>query len=321
MHSVELPIHQRQSLYHRLVPSAGAANPTTPGSLHRKESHAHSLGRDAASLSQAPLSQPSSSRGPPSPVQPRRVSYAAAPSMPPPVHFTPVMESVDQAVKNTTLQPMHLPEAMTTDDFTRAVAVATVSALRHQQAHAAQSPGRARVSGAENESASGGQGGHDAPSWSRTTSASVLLACTLLYAIIAGLYPSFSSVGFTDNIGSFRNSCRCRRRHSTRLWDRREVPWCHPICTCPEHYRIHERHVICSQWQHCPQVGDFYSAMLQHAYQCPVWKSAQRMLSKSVSYKYRQWLRSPLIGPLIKWAKLQRLSRAYRTTFPHTRQY
>ncbi|KAK0221676.1 hypothetical protein IW262DRAFT_1375415 [Armillaria fumosa] len=186
MHSVELPIHQRQSLYHRLVPSAGAANPNTPGSLHRKESHAHSFGRDAASISpQPPPSQPSSSRGPPSPVLPRRVSYAATPSMPPPVHFTPVMESVDQAVKNTALQPMHLPEAMTTDDFTRAVAVATVSALRHQQAHAAQSPGRARVSGAENESASGGHGGHDAPSWSRTTSASVLLACTLLYAIIA----------------------------------------------------------------------------------------------------------------------------------------
>ncbi|KDQ25351.1 hypothetical protein PLEOSDRAFT_40690 [Pleurotus ostreatus PC15] len=32
-----------------------------------------------------------------------------------------------------------------------------------------------------------GHGGHDAPAWSRTTSASVLLACTALYAIIAEL--------------------------------------------------------------------------------------------------------------------------------------
>jgi len=33
----------------------------------------------------------------------------------------------------------------------------------------------------------GGHGGHDASSWSRTVSASVLLPCTLLYAIIAGI--------------------------------------------------------------------------------------------------------------------------------------
>ena len=70
---------------------------------------------------------------------------------------------------------------MTTDDFTRAVAVATVSALRHQQVHG-QGSAKLRVS----EHEAGGHGGHEAPSWSRTTSASVLLACTALYAIIAG---------------------------------------------------------------------------------------------------------------------------------------
>ncbi len=93
------------------------------------------------------------------------------------------MESVDHAMKTPGLQSMQLPAAMTTDDFTRAVAVATVSALRHQQAHP-HSPAPHRVSGAEAEG--GGHGGHDAPSWSRKTSASVLMACTLLYAIIAG---------------------------------------------------------------------------------------------------------------------------------------
>jgi Ca2+:H+ antiporter len=80
---------------------------------------------------------------------------------------------------------MHLPD-MTPDEFTRAVAVATVSALRQQQAQA-HSPVRMRVSGMTNAGESeGGHGGHDAPSWSRFTSASVLLVCTALYAAIAG---------------------------------------------------------------------------------------------------------------------------------------
>lgn len=83
---------------------------------------------------------------------------------------------------------MHLPENMTTDEFTRAVAVATVSALRHQNTHA-QSPARARTSGISGDTETEiGHGGHDAPSWTRTTSAAVLLACTALYAIIAGKF-------------------------------------------------------------------------------------------------------------------------------------
>lgn len=81
---------------------------------------------------------------------------------------------------------MHLPETMTTDDFTRAVAVATVSALRHQQTHA-HSPSRVRASGVTTGDSEGHGGGHEAPSWSRTTSASVLLSCTALYAVIAGM--------------------------------------------------------------------------------------------------------------------------------------
>jgi len=94
-------------------------------------------------------------------------------------------------VRNTGLQPGHLPERMTTDDFTRAVAVATVSALRHQQ-HAV-SPARARGSGVPGGHEEG-HGGHDAPSWSRTTSASVLLICTALYAMIAELLVSVVDV-------------------------------------------------------------------------------------------------------------------------------
>jgi Ca2+:H+ antiporter len=74
---------------------------------------------------------------------------------------------------------------MTRDDFTRAVTVATVSALRHQQQHHPR-----RSSFVEHDGA-GGHGGHDAPSWSRTVSASVLLGCTALYAVIAGRFYRF----------------------------------------------------------------------------------------------------------------------------------
>lgn len=190
-----LPGQSRMSIYHRLIPGQ------SKGSLHRKPSiitqHTES---GAPSRSETPVPRvvehapdapptPSSAIHPsmPTPLaQPgmqRRISYA----VPPVINtqgFSPIMESVDHAMKDTGIQPSHLPGNITTDEFTRAVAVATVSALRHQQA---RSPARARVSGHEMDDG-GGHGGHDAPSWSRTTSASVLLACTALYAIIAGSF-------------------------------------------------------------------------------------------------------------------------------------
>lgn len=92
------------------------------------------------------------------------------------------MESVDLAIKNT-----QLPESLTKDDFTRAVAVATVSALRHQQGQSI-SPARVRSSVAGDIDAGvASHATHEAPEWSRATSAAVLLACTALYAIIAGM--------------------------------------------------------------------------------------------------------------------------------------
>ena len=111
------------------------------------------------------------------------------PASPTPGSLVPIMESVDHALKDTGLQPGQLPP----DDFTRAVAVATVSALRHQQVQARRV--RSGQLGAEEEDTAG-HAGHDGPSWSRAVSASVLLACTALYAIIAGTYvqnalPSF----------------------------------------------------------------------------------------------------------------------------------
>jgi Ca2+:H+ antiporter len=106
--------------------------------------------------------------------------------------YAPLLESVDTVMKDAGVRPpAELPGQMSAEAFTRAVAVATVSALRHQQA-VAHSPARPRVtSGAVHEVDDGGaHGGHDAPSWSRAVSASVLLGCTFLYAIIAGTHMS-----------------------------------------------------------------------------------------------------------------------------------
>lgn len=103
------------------------------------------------------------------------------PASPTPGSLVPIMESVDHALKDTGLQPGQLPP----DDFTRAVAVATVSALRHQQVQARRV--RSGQLGGEEEDPAG-HAGHDGPSWSRAVSASVLLACTALYAMIAGTY-------------------------------------------------------------------------------------------------------------------------------------
>lgn len=186
MHPMELPIHNRLSLYQKLLPSSHSTADTQtqrPSSLHRKSSNLPSRAQTPAPHDQYP-SVDSTPRGGDdrsvSPTQNRRVSYARSPPQP---TYAPVLETVDRTVKDSLHAP---PETMSTDDFTRAVAVATVSALRHH-AHAS-SPARLRTSAAEDASA---HGGHDAPSWSRTTSASVLLACTALYAVIAGGADSF----------------------------------------------------------------------------------------------------------------------------------
>ena len=185
---MELPTH-RISQYNKLTTTPGT---TLPASLCRRDSNVNAKGSNTPSRTGTPPPRESrtSTSIPPqagrsSIPSNRKLSYA---SQQPP-SLRPVLESVDHAVKNTNLQNLQLPESMTTDDITRAVAVATVSALRHQQQAHSHSPGRVR-SAAEPEIAGAGghgDGGHDAPSWSRTTSASVLLGCTALYAVIAGM--------------------------------------------------------------------------------------------------------------------------------------
>lgn len=188
LYPMELPTH-RISLYNKLATTAGA---TLPASLSRRDSNAIAKGSNVPSRTETPLPRESSTStsvppqaGRSSAPSNRKLSYASQQQQ---TSLRPVLESVDHAVKNANLQNLQLPESMTTDDFTRAVAVATVSALRHQQQAHSHSPGRMMRSAAEPESTgAGGHGGHDAPSWSRTTSASVLLGCTALYAVIAGM--------------------------------------------------------------------------------------------------------------------------------------
>lgn len=129
-----------------------------------------------------------------SPSMPRRVSYAphnTPQSAQSQTQYTPLLESVDHAIKSSGALP--LPSTMSTDDFTRAVAVATVSALRHQHAHIRA----ARASVAEEEH--GSAHGHEAPEWSRVTSAAVLLSCTALYALIAELLVDMVDVVLKDS--------------------------------------------------------------------------------------------------------------------------
>ncbi|KAG6907854.1 hypothetical protein DXG01_007118 [Tephrocybe rancida] len=192
LHPMEIP-RDRASLYQR--PGHSNQNTITshrPPSLQRKSSNANTpMSRDASRPMSVPGGDPvtrqegsHSTSASVSPSYPRRVSIAHTHQ----AQFTPILETVDRTVKDAG----HVPETMTTDDFTRAVAVATVSALRHQQAHA-HSASKARASGEEPA------GGHDAPSWSRTTSASVLLGCTALYAIIAELLVDVVDVILEDS--------------------------------------------------------------------------------------------------------------------------
>ncbi|KAF8270796.1 hypothetical protein EI94DRAFT_1721930 [Lactarius quietus] len=181
----------RMSLYHKIVPPSnlipgvsrlGPPRDTDiirhrPSFIIRDATESGSQG--APQCASAPLGEHSADASSSSPTASRPISYPNAPTSPTPGSLVPILESVDHALKDTGLQASQLPS----DDFTRAVAVATVSALRHQQVQAR----RVRVGQLGDEEDAAGHGGHEAPSWSRAVSASVLLACTALYAIIAEL--------------------------------------------------------------------------------------------------------------------------------------
>ncbi|KAG5717199.1 Low affinity vacuolar monovalent cation/H(+) antiporter [Termitomyces sp. T112] len=192
LHPIDIS-RDRTSIYHRIIPSAHPSSTSQRGpSFHLKQgSTAIPIPRSDARPHSTPieeaLTRQESSQSIGAPLSPSSYPRRVPIAQPPISQFAPVLETVDRTVKDTG----QVPQTMTTDDFTRAVAVATVSALRHQQA---QSNSKSRG----HEEAAGGHG-HDAPSWSRTTSASVLLACTALYAIIAELLVDVVDVILQDS--------------------------------------------------------------------------------------------------------------------------
>lgn len=186
-----------------------------------------------------------------------------------PLGYTPFLETVNQDIKSSQVTPMRLPGTLTTEDFTRAVAVATVSALRHQGSIVGGSGGS--ISGGHKPRAppvdlvriaNGGLGpkeeddednhaGHEGPSWTRGVSAGVLLGCTLLYAIIAGEFPFLILNVFLEahpidarNLG---RRCRCCLKG---IRDRRKVLGIDVVRFGAQYDRIHERHVFRFEWEY-----------------------------------------------------------------------
>ncbi|GAA5929848.1 hypothetical protein JCM3775_006570 [Rhodotorula graminis] len=92
--------------------------------------------------------------------------------------------------------PLQLPDGLTPDELNRAFQVvasaasalhpqATAPHLRRSVSHARDQSGLHAHAGQGKDDEEAGHGGHDAPNWSRAKSATVLLACTVLYAVIA----------------------------------------------------------------------------------------------------------------------------------------
>jgi len=182
------------SLYHKiappsnLIPGVSRPGPRDANTAHPKLGSATTTAdmvspssHGGASLPQSVGTVPLEPSADASSSAPPTIRFSNPPASPAPGSLGPILESVDHALKDTGLQPAQV----TSDDFTRAVAVATVSALRHQQVQARRVRS-GQLAGDEEDPS--GHGGHDAPSWSRAVSASVLLGCTALYAIIAGTF-------------------------------------------------------------------------------------------------------------------------------------
>ncbi|KAE8191014.1 hypothetical protein CF328_g5811, partial [Tilletia controversa] len=161
-HMVSIPSAQRASIYKRLLPVL----PATRSNTQQTQGNEHNQGSVAS----------------------RSRDLEGRPSV--------------VATGEGSLPPLHLPENISQEEYARAVAI-TASAFHtalqeHSRgvgsgqhgSHVNQAIPRSvaadrHMSKHEPEGEDEAHGGHDAPSWSRQTSVSVLLGCTVLYAIIA----------------------------------------------------------------------------------------------------------------------------------------
>jgi hypothetical protein len=125
----------------------------------------------------------------------------------------------------------------------------TAPALHRQSSHVRETSNKTEHEGAgaggagAGAGATEGHGGHDAPNWSRAKSASVLMGCTVLYAIIAGEFlacvPRHQTR--TDSLNTHplgRDFGRRRRCRSRRLWHPRKVPRSHLVCSRSEYHGV-----------------------------------------------------------------------------------
>nr|CDI55198.1 conserved hypothetical protein [Melanopsichium pennsylvanicum 4] len=172
-----LPSAQRASIYKRLVPAAVMREllPTSHPSGERGQGHSSSVSGAG--------SKPGTIKGP---------SHAR--------------QATDATTQDGNPRPLQLPESFSQEEYDRAVALtasafhnvmqqhndqATSNAgdrglqLRHSLSTAANNTQHGKHVSMHEEEGSESHGGHDAPSWSRGTSLTVLLSCTVLYAIIA----------------------------------------------------------------------------------------------------------------------------------------
>lgn len=178
----------RASMYQRLTPQAIMQQilPTARTAEQSKREASQASGETARPQSPGFRSLPATARpGENLPGHTRKDSLASRRSSATPQNGTPMMSAGNGGTKEGNLSPMKLPNNLTPEDFTRAVAAATVNALR-QHAHAAHRKAGPVVHGEQAVPEDEEHGGHEGPSWSRAVSAGVLLSCTVLYAAIAG---------------------------------------------------------------------------------------------------------------------------------------
>ncbi|GAA6037558.1 hypothetical protein JCM8097_006112 [Rhodosporidiobolus ruineniae] len=142
------PLHERRSLYQRIVPSQLFQPRRRPSNLHR--------------TGETPLQTPLIT-----PLTPH----------PPPLPSAPASH------KHDSILPLDLPHGYSADEFNRVLAAAG-GAVPRATSHAREVSVQQQQQQAAHKEEEG-HGGHDAPNWSRAKSATVLMACTVLYAIIA----------------------------------------------------------------------------------------------------------------------------------------
>ncbi|GAA5873257.1 hypothetical protein JCM8547_008615 [Rhodosporidiobolus lusitaniae] len=169
------PLHERRSLYQRIVPSQ----------LFQPRRQPSNIG-GASATGYTPLATPLLPPLTPHPAPPGSLPHATG-------------------NKHDSTAPYQLPHGMTADEFNRVYQFQLAAAQRPVPNLAARAPSHAREASAQQAAKKevaeeDGHGGHDAPNWSRAKSATVLMACTVLYAIIAVVDVILDGSGLSEKL-------------------------------------------------------------------------------------------------------------------------